>query len=135
MSPGIPGSSWSSPRSRSRTDSISQKLIVWLLVGGVFGFGSVFLEIPGAAFALVGLLVVVFTTRRRQDLVRVAGYLSGVGVVGDAVIGPALSAHNGESYAYASVGVVGAYACLVLIGALLAGWLALEGLRRRKPIR
>jgi K+ transporter len=108
---------------------------VWLLVGGVFGFGSVFLEIPGAAFALVGLIVVVFTTTRREDLVRVAGYLAGVGMVGDAVIGPALSAHNGETYAYATVGVVAAYAFLLLAGALLAGWLAVEGLRRRKPTR
>ena len=104
-------------------------------MGGVFGFGSVFLEIPGAAFALVGLLVTVFTTKRREDLVRVAGYLAGVGVVGDAVTGPALSAHNGESYAYATVGVVATYAFLVLAGAVLAGWLALEGLRRRKPTR
>jgi len=103
-----------------------------MLVGGVFGFGSVFLEVPGAAFALVGLLVVVFTTRRRADISRVAGYLAGVGVVGDAITGPALSAHR-ESYAYATVAVVAAYALLVLVGALLAGWLAVEGLRLRKP--
>lgn len=113
---------------------MSQRLVVWLLVGGVFGFASVFLEIPGAVFALVGLLIVIFTTKRREDLARVAGYLAGVGLVGDAVTGPALSAHNG-SYAYGTLGVVAAYAFLVLAGSLLAGWLAIEGLRRRKPTR
>ncbi len=108
---------------------------MWLLVGGVFGFASVFLEIPGAVFALIGLLVVVFTTKRQEDLVRVAGYLAGVGVVGDAITGPALSAHRGEPYAYATFGVVAAYAFLIIAGSLVAGWLAFEGLRRRKPTR
>ena len=117
-----------------RTEPIGQRLTIWLLVGGVFGFASVFLEIPGAAFALVGLLVIVFTTKRREELARIAGYLSGVGLVGGAITGPALSAHR-DTYVYGTFPVVATYALLVLAGALLAGWLALEGLRRRKPTR
>lgn len=131
MSPGIPGSSWSSRLSRSRIEQIAQRLTVWLLVGGVFGFGSVFLEVPGAAIALVGLLVLAFTTRSRGDLTRVAGYLAGVGLVGGAITGPALNAPRG-SYVYATLPVVFGYAFAVLAGSLLAGWLAVEGLRRRK---
>ena len=100
----------------------------------MFGFGSVFLEIPGAAFALVGLLVIVFTTKKREDLARIAGYLCGVGLVGGAITGPALSAHR-DSYVYGTLPVVAAYTLLVLAGALLAGGLAVEGLRRRKPNR
>ena len=42
------------------------------MLGGVAGFGAVFLELPGIVLALVVLAVVAGTCRRRSDLVRSA---------------------------------------------------------------
>ena len=54
---------------------MAQKLVVFLIVGGVAGFGAVFLQLPGIVLAVVVLAVVAGTGRRRADLFRVGGYL------------------------------------------------------------
>src|SRR5260221_14110479 len=65
------------------------------MLGGVAGFGAVFLELPGIVLALIVLGVVAGTGRRRAGLVRVGGYLLGVGIVGWSLVGPAVKGGGG----------------------------------------
>jgi len=58
---------------------MAQRLVVFLMLGGVAGFGAVFLEVPGMVLAVVLLAVVAGTCRRRSDLVRVGGQLQDEG--------------------------------------------------------
>jgi len=108
---------------------LAQRLAVFLLVGGVAGFGAVFLELPGVVLAAVVLLVLLGTTRRREDLVRSGGYLLGVGVVGWSLVGPAVKGGGGFLY-LSGWTLVTLYAAVALLGCLLLAWLALAGIRR-----
>jgi hypothetical protein len=107
---------------------------VFVLVGGVAGFGSVFLELPGVVLALVVLVVLVATSRRQEALVRAGGYLLGAGVVGWSLVGPAVKGGGGFLY-LSGWTLVTLYALVALAGCLLLAWLALLGLRRRGPLR
>jgi hypothetical protein len=113
---------------------MAQRLMVFLLVGGVAGFGAVFLELPGLVLAGVVLVVLLATTRRRDDLVRVGGYLLGVGVVGWSLVGPAVKGSGGLLY-LGGWTLVTLYAVVALAGCVLMAWLALLGIRRRGRIR
>ena len=108
---------------------MAQRLAVFLLVGGVAGFGAVFLELPGVVLAAVVLLVLLGTTRRREDLVRAGGYLLGAGVVGWSLVGPAVKGGGGFLYLNGWT-LVTLYAAVALAGCLLLAWLALAGIRR-----
>ncbi len=109
---------------------MAQRLVVYLMLGGVAGFGAVFLELPGIVLALVVLAVVAGTGRRRSDLVRVGGYLMGVGLVGWSLVGPAVKGGGGFLFLSGWVLVTG-YALVAVAGSLLVAGLALAELRRR----
>ena len=108
---------------------MAQRLAVFVLAGGVAGFGSVFLELPGVGLAAVLLLVLLGSTRRREDLVRVGGYLLGVGLVGWSLVGPAVKGGGGFLY-LSGWTLVTAYAAVAVAGCLLLAWLAVAGIRR-----
>jgi hypothetical protein len=108
---------------------VAQRLVVFLMLGGVAGFGAVFLELPGVVLALIVLGVVAGTSRRRADLVRVGGYLMGVGIVGWSLVGPAVKGGGGYLFVSGWVLVTG-YALVAVAGALLVAGLALAELRR-----
>ena len=110
---------------------MAQRLVVFLTLGGVAGFGAVFLELPGIILALVVLAVIAGTGRRRADLVRVGGYLMGVGIVGWSLVGPAVKGGGGYLFLAGWVLVTG-YALIAVVGCLLVATLALTELRRRK---
>ena len=76
-------------------EGLARRLVVFLMVGGVAGFGAVFLELPGIVLSLVGLAVIAGVNRTRGDLVRVGGYLMGVGLVGWSLVGPAVKGAGG----------------------------------------
>ena len=69
---------------------MTQRFLVYVLVGGVCGFGSVFLEYPGIFLALLVLIILAATVRKPADLLRVGAYLVGAGIVGLSIIGPAV---------------------------------------------
>jgi hypothetical protein len=108
---------------------VAQRLVVFLMLGGVAGFGAVFLELPGVVLALIVLGVVAGTSRRWADLVRVGGYLMGVGIVGWSLVGPAVTGGGGYLFVSGWVLVTG-YALVAVAGALLVAALALAQLRR-----
>ncbi|HEY8759954.1 MAG TPA: hypothetical protein VIP52_03485 [Candidatus Dormibacteraeota bacterium] len=109
---------------------MAQRLVVFLMLGGVAGFGAVFLEVPGMVLAVVLLAVVAGTCRRRSDLVRVGGYLMGVGLVGWSLVGPAVKGGGGFLFVSGWILVTG-YAVVAVVGSLLVAALALVELRRR----
>ena len=113
---------------------MAARLAVFLLVGGVAGFGTVFLELPGVMLAAVVLVVLLATARRREELVRAGGYLVGVGIVGWSLVGPAVKGGGGFLY-LSGWTLVTLYAAVALAGCLLLAWLALLGIRRRGPLR
>jgi hypothetical protein len=100
------------------------------MVGGVAGFGAVFLELPGIVLSLVGLAVLAGVNRRREDLVRVGGYLMGVGLVGWSLVGPAVRGGGGFLFLNGWVLVTG-YAAVAIAGSLLVAVLAATALSRR----
>jgi hypothetical protein len=108
---------------------LAQRLVIFFMLGGVAGFGAVFLELPGIVLAVIVLAVVVGTMRHRADLVRVGGYLLGVGVVGWSLVGPAVKGGGGYLFVGGWVLVTG-YALVAVAGALLVAGLALAQLRR-----
>jgi hypothetical protein len=109
---------------------MAQRLVVFLMLGGVAGFGAVFLELPGIVLALIILAVVTGTARKRLDLIRVGGYLMGVGLVGWSLVGPAVKGGGGFLFLSGWVLVTG-YAIVAVAGSLLVAALALAELRRR----
>jgi hypothetical protein len=109
---------------------LAQRLVVFLTLGGVAGFGAVFLELPGIVLALVVLAVVAGTGRRRADLVRVGGYLMGVGIVGWSLVGPAVKGGGGYLFLSGWVLVTG-YALVAVAGCLLVAVVVLLELRKR----
>ena len=113
---------------------MAQRLVVFLMLGGVAGFGAVFLELPGIVLALVVLGVVAGTSRRRSDVFRVGGYLMGVGVVGWSLVGPAVKGGGGFLFVNDWVLVTG-YAAVALAGSLLVAILAVVELRHRDSAR
>ena len=113
---------------------MAQRLVVFVLVGGVAGFGTVFLELPGVVLALVVLVVLIATARRQEGMIRAGGYLLGAGVVGWSLVGPAVKGGGGFLY-LSGWTLVTLYALVALAGCLLLAWLALLGLRRRGPLR
>ncbi|GEM_PF-5959072 len=117
-----------------RGEGLAHRLVVFLMVGGVAGFGAVFLELPGIVLSLVGLAVVAGVTRTREDLVRVGGYLMGVGLVGWSLVGPAVKGGGGFLFLNGWVLVTG-YAAVAIAGSLLVAALAVAGLRRRVQSR
>lgn len=110
---------------------MGQRLVVWVMVGGVAGFGAVFLQLPGIVFALVGLLVLIGTLRASEDLLRVGGYLVGAGLVGWSLVGPAVAGAGGFLFV-SGWALVTAYALVAGAGCLIVGGLAVRGIRRRK---
>lgn len=102
------------------------------MVGGVAGFGAVYLRVPGIVLALIGLAVIAGTGRRRSDLIRVGGYLIGVGLVGWSLVGPAVKGGGGYLFVSGWVLVTG-YALVAVAGCLLVAILAVIELRSRKP--
>jgi hypothetical protein len=113
---------------------MAQRLVVFLMLGGVAGFGAVFLELPGIVLALVVLAVVGGTCRRRSDLFKVGGYLMGVGVVGWSLVGPGVKGGGGFLFLSGWVLVAG-YAVVAVVGCLLVAALAVVELRRRDGVR
>jgi hypothetical protein len=113
---------------------LAQRLVVFLTLGGVAGFGAVFLELPGIILALVVLAVVAGTGRRRADLVRVGGYLMGAGIVGWSLVGPAVKGGGGYLFLSGWVLVTG-YALVAVAGCLLVAIVALLELRARDDLR
>ena len=111
-------------------EGLARRLVVFLMVGGVAGFGAVFLEVPGLVLALVGLAVIAGVNRRRDDLVRVGGYLMGVGLVGWSLVGPAVKGGGGFLFLDGWV-LVSGYAVVAIAGSLLVAALAALELRRR----
>ena len=111
-------------------EGLARRLVVFLMVGGVAGFGAVFLELPGIVLALVGLAVIAGVNRRREDLVRVGGYLMGVGLVGWSLVGPAVKGGGGFLFLDGWV-LVSGYAVVAIAGSLLVATLAALELRRR----
>ena len=111
-------------------EGLARRLVVFLMVGGVAGFGAVFLELPGIVLALVGLAVIAGVNRRRDDLVRVGGYLMGVGLVGWSLVGPAVKGGGGFLFLDGWV-LVSGYAVVAIAGSLLVATLAALELRRR----
>jgi hypothetical protein len=107
---------------------LAQRLVVFLMLGGVAGFGAVFLELPGIVLALVVLAAVAGTCRRRSDLFKVGGYLMGVGVVGWSLVGPAVKGGGGFLFLSGWVLVTG-YAAVAVAGSILVAILALVELR------
>ncbi|HEY8810949.1 MAG TPA: hypothetical protein VIO86_00500 [Candidatus Dormibacteraeota bacterium] len=113
---------------------MAQRLVVFLMLGGVAGFGAVFLQLPGIVLALILLGVVAGTCRRRSDLVRVGGYLMGVGLVGWSLVGPAVKGGGGFLFLNGWVLVTG-YAAVAVAGCLLVAGVAVVELRRRDSAR
>lgn len=109
--------------------------MVFLLVGGVAGFGSVFLQLPGIVGALVVALVLGGTMRSREDLVRLGGYLLGVGAVGFSLVGPSISGRGGGFLFVNAWTLVAGYAVVAIAGSILVGLQAITGLRRGKRDR
>jgi len=113
---------------------MAQRLVVFLMLGGVAGFGAVFLQLPGIVLALILLGVVAGTCRRRSDLVRVGGYLMGVGLVGWSLVGPAVKGGGGFLFLN-GWGLVTGYAAVAVAGCLLVAGVAVVELRRRDSAR
>lgn len=106
--------------------------MVFLLVGGVAGFGSVFLQLPGIVVALVVAGVLGGTMRSSDDLVRLGGYLLGAGAVGFSLVGPSVSGRGGGFLFVAAWFLVAGYAAVAVVGSILVGLQAITGLRRRR---
>lgn len=115
-------------------EGLARRLVVFLMVGGVAGFGAVFLELPGIVLSLVGLAVIAGVNRSRGDLVRVGGYLMGVGLVGWSLVGPAVKGAGGFLFLNGWVLVTG-YAAVAIAGSVLVAALAVAELRRRVQSR
>lgn len=113
---------------------MAQRLVVFLMVGGVAGFGAVFLELPGLVLGLVLLAVLVGVNRGRRDLVRVGAYLMGFGLVGWSLIGPGVKGGGGFLFLSGWVLVFG-YAALAVAGCVMVGVLAMAELRGRGRAR
>ena len=113
---------------------MAQKLVVFLIVGGVAGFGAVFLQLPGIVLAVVVLAVVAGTGRRRADLFRVGGYLIGVGLVGWSLVGPAVKGGGGYLFVSGWLLVTG-YAVVAVAGCALVAAVAVSELRRGRSLR
>jgi hypothetical protein len=110
---------------------LAQRLVVWLMVGGVAGFGAVFLTVPGLVLGLVILAVLVGSHRHRGDLVREGGYLFGFGLVGWSLVGPAVRGTGGFLFVSGWM-LVYLYAGLALAGAALVAYQAAGELRRQR---
>ena len=104
------------------------------MVGGVAGFGAVFLELPGLVLGLVGLAVLIGVNREQADLARVGAYLLGFGLVGWSLVGPGVRGGGGFLFLSGWV-LVDGYAALAVAGCLLLGGLAFAGLRARGRAR
>jgi hypothetical protein len=111
--------------------AVAQRLAVYLMAGGVAGFGAVFLQLPGIVLALILLGIIAGTGRGRANLVRVGGYLMGCGLVGWSLVGPAVKGGGGFLFLGGWV-LVGGYAAVAVAGALLVAALAVIELRRSR---
>ena len=107
---------------------MTQRLVVFLMVGGVAGFGAVFLELPGLVLGLV-ILAVIAGRYRARDLLPAGSYLLGFGLVGWSLVGPAVRGGGGFLF-LGGWQLVGMYAVIALAGAALIAALAITGLRR-----
>ena len=114
------------------TSAVAQRLVVYLMAGGVAGFGAVFLQLPGIVLGLVLLGIIAGTGRGRFNLVRVGGYLMGAGLVGWSLVGPSVKGGGGFLFLGAWVLVIG-YAVVAVAGAVLVAALAVIELRRSRP--
>jgi hypothetical protein len=111
---------------------LSQRLVVFLMVGGVAGFGAVFLELPGLVLGLV-IVAVIAGRYRARDLLPAGSYLLGFGLVGWSLVGPAVKGGGGFLF-LGPWQLVALYAAIAVIGAAVVAALAITGLRHRtKP--
>lgn len=111
---------------------MAQRVVVFLMVGGVGGFGAVFLELPGLVLGLV-ILAVIAGRYRTRDLWPAGSYLLGFGLVGWSLVGPAVKGGGGFLF-LGGWELVGIYAAIALAGAALIAYLSLRGLRHaRRP--
>lgn len=108
---------------------MTQRLVVFLMVGGVAGFGAVFLELPGFVLGLV-VLAVIAGRYGRRDLLPLGAYLLGFGLVGWSLVGPAVRGGGGFLF-LGGWQLVALYAVIALAGAALVAFLALGALRHR----
>ena len=111
---------------------MGQRLVVFILVGGVAGFAAVFLQVPGIVLAMVVAAVLAGTIKSTDDGVRLGGYLIGVGVVGFGLVGPAVRGPGGGFLFVSAWALVLGYAVVALAGSILVAALALGGIRRRR---
>jgi hypothetical protein len=110
---------------------LAQRLVVFLMVGGVAGFGAVFLELPGLVLGLV-ILAVVAGRYRTADLLPAGAYLLGFGLVGWSLIGPAVKGGGGFLF-LGGWQLVALYAAIAITGAAMIAYLALRALTRHSP--
>jgi hypothetical protein len=108
---------------------LTQRLVVFLMVGGVAGFGAVFLELPGLVLGLV-ILAVIAGRYRERDLLPAGAFLLGFGLVGWSLVGPAVKGGGGFLF-LGGWALVGIYAAIAIVGAALIAFVAIRGLRRR----
>jgi len=100
------------------------------MVGGVAGFGAVFLELPGLVLGLV-ILAVVAGRYRTADLLPAGAYLLGFGLVGWSLVGPAVKGAGGFLF-LGGWALVYLYAAIALAGAAVIAFEVLVRLRRRR---
>ncbi len=110
---------------------MGQRLIVFVLVGGVAGFAAVFLQIPGIILAGVFAAVIAATAASGETGIRLGGYLLGVGVVGFGLVGPAVRGPGGGFLFISAGALVLGYGLVAVAGSLLVAVVALRGIRRR----
>jgi hypothetical protein len=108
---------------------LTQRLIVFLMVGGVAAFGAVFLELPGLVLGLV-VLAVIAGRYRTRDLLPAGAYLFGFGLVGWSLVGPAVKGGGGFLF-LGGWELVYLYAAIALAGAALIAAVTVGGLRHR----
>ena len=101
------------------------------MVGGVAGFGAVFLELPGLVLGLV--LLAIIAGRYRRDLLPAGAYLFGFGLVGWSLVGPAVKGGGGFLF-LGGWQLVAIYAAIAIAGAGVIAAVAVAALRRRGAV-
>ena len=112
---------------------MAARLVVFLMVGGVAGFGAVFLELPGLVLGLV-LLAIVAGRYRTRDLLPAGAYLLGFGLVGWSLVGPAVRGGGGFLF-LGGWQLVAIYAAIAIAGAALIAAVALRQISREKSAK
>ena len=112
---------------------MTPRLVVFLMVGGVAGFGAVFLELPGFVLGLV-VLAVIAGRYGPRDLLPAGAYLLGFGLVGWSLVGPAVRGGGGFLF-LGGWQLVALYAAVALAGAALIASTVIASLRAGRRSR